>query len=420
MNQTARPPMTAGAVARSLLLPLILVALALSGCTTAAPEPPTAAPTDEAATTDDATTDDATTDEDDATTDEDDATTDEDDATTEEDEAATTDDATTDEDDAATDADDTATGEQRNEAGGFAFTVPEGWQVVTNEGIPGIMGIAALAPEDVNIESLDNPDELILITSGSEEMVGSTLETDTPIEDLTLEELLFANFPDTEEIDISDIEEFEIDGNEAIIATVSGDDPDLGDTQGNIVLSRLGEDRLLQVFGAAAADEWERETFDEVLDSLSFFAPAEAEDSSTEQPALPEGVPTPEGLPTPVAPTPEAEDGEVPDDGEPTSDAESIFPIPDEAENVTDLTSDPATPQINYQTSLSLEEVMEFYREELGNVGAIERDILTVVSDDTFSMVFDGWPAADGLAVVVQGTALGPDQLNVNVRIEEV
>jgi hypothetical protein len=67
-----------------------------------------------------------------------------------------------------------------------------------------------------------------------------------------------------------------------------------------------------------------------------------------------------------------------------------------------------------------MEEVMSFYREELGSVGAVERDILTVVSDNTFSMVFDGWPEADGLAVVVQGTSLGPDQFNVNVRIEEV
>jgi hypothetical protein len=63
---------------------------------------------------------------------------------------------------------------------------------------------------------------------------------------------------------------------------------------------------------------------------------------------------------------------------------------------------------------------MDFYREELGSVGAIERDVVTVISDDTFSMVFDGWPAADGLAVVVQGTVLGPDELNINVRVEEV
>jgi hypothetical protein len=396
--------------------------LALSGCTAAAPEPPTAAPTEEAEPTEEATpTDEAEpTDEADEAEPTDEA--DEAEPTDEADEAEPTDEAATDGEDTTTEDEEIVTGDQRNEAGGFAFTVPEGWQVVTNEGIPGIMGIAAIAPEDVNIESLDNPDELILITSGSEEMVGSTLETDTPIAELTLEEILAANFPTTEEDDIaiSDTEEIEIDGNEAIIATVSGEDPDLGDTEGNIVIARIGEDRLLQVFGAAAADEWEFATFEEVLDSLSFFEPAEPEDTDTEQPALPEGVPTPEGLPTPVAPTPEAEDGEVPDDGEPTSDAGSIFPIPDEAENVTDLSNDPAAPQINYQTSLSIEEVMEFYREELGTVGAIERDILTVISDDTFSMVFDGWPEADGLAVVVQGTALGPDQVNVNVRIEEV
>jgi hypothetical protein len=429
MNQTARPPMIAGVVARSLLLPLILVVLALSGCTTAAPEtPPTATPTeettptpaddDEATPTDEATSTPADDDDEATPTDEATATPADDDEATPTDEAAVTDDTEPTETVTATLEADT-TGEQRNEAGGFAFTVPEGWQVVTNEGIPGIMGIAAMSPEDANLENLDNPDELILITSGSEEMVGSTLETDTPIEEMTLEELLLANFPDTDEVDVTDIEDIEIDGNEAIQANVSGEDPDLGDTRGSIVIARIGEDRLLQVFGAAAADEWERDAFQTVLDSLSFFAPAEPEDTSTEQPALPEGVPTPEGLPTPVAPTPDT-GGEIPDDGEATSDAESIFPIPPEAENITDLTTDPATPQINFQTSLSIEEVMDFYREELGSVGAVERDVVTVISDDTFSMVFDGWPAADGLAVVVQGTVLGPDELNINVRVEEV
>ncbi len=42
-----------------------------------------------------------------------------------------------------------------------------------------------------------------------------------------------------------------------------------------------------------------------------------------------------------------------------------------------------------------------------------------MVTDTTFSMVFDGW-ADDGRAVVVQGVELAPGQLNLNIRLEAV
>lgn len=72
---------------------------------------------------------------------------------------------------------------------------------------------------------------------------------------------------------------------------------------------------------------------------------------------------------------------------------------------------------VNYQTNLSLDEVMEFYRGVYGDMGYTERQLLTVVSEGVFSMVFDGDPS--GQAVVIQGVDLGDGTMNVNLRLED-
>jgi len=89
------------------------------------------------------------------------------------------------------------------------------------------------------------------------------------------------------------------------------------------------------------------------------------------------------------------------------------FPLPSDVQNLMDL-GDGA---INYQTSMSLTEVVEFYRAEFSKAGYVERPILTVINDDTFSIVWDGHP--NGQAIVVQGVDLGNGTTNVNVRLEE-
>jgi hypothetical protein len=100
------------------------------------------------------------------------------------------------------------------------------------------------------------------------------------------------------------------------------------------------------------------------------------------------------------------------DDFDFSFDGDSEFPIPDDANNVVSVSG-----TVNYQTSLGLEEVMEFYRDIYGKQGYTERGLLTVVSDTTFSMVFDGDPS--GQAVVIQGVDLGDGSMNVNIRLED-
>lgn len=93
--------------------------------------------------------------------------------------------------------------------------------------------------------------------------------------------------------------------------------------------------------------------------------------------------------------------------------SDSEFPLPDDSMNVLNVAE-----TVNYQTKLSLEEVMAFYRDVYGKQGFTEREILTNVEGGTFSFVFDGHPS--GKAIVIQGVDLGDGTVNVNIRYEDV
>lgn len=92
---------------------------------------------------------------------------------------------------------------------------------------------------------------------------------------------------------------------------------------------------------------------------------------------------------------------------------DSEFPMPDDATNVVSVAG-----TVNYQTKLSLEEVMAFYRDTYGKQGFTERELLTTVSDGVFSFVFDG--DESGQAIVIQGVDLGDGTVNVNISLQDV
>jgi hypothetical protein len=116
----------------------------------------------------------------------------------------------------------------------------------------------------------------------------------------------------------------------------------------------------------------------------------------------------------PGAPQPTASPAEAPQAPVGKASYDTVFPLPD---NVQNFMGEGGEGQVNFQTSLSLDEVIEFYRQALTDKGLTERPILTVTSDTTFSMVFDGWP--NGQALVIQGVDLGANR-NVNIRLEDV
>ena len=91
------------------------------------------------------------------------------------------------------------------------------------------------------------------------------------------------------------------------------------------------------------------------------------------------------------------------------------FPLPENVQNFMALPQYEAG--INFQTDMSLDQVVAFYRAEFVSQGLVERELLSVVEESAFSLVFDGSP--NGMAVVIQGVALGPNQTNVNIRYED-
>ncbi|HEY5982220.1 MAG TPA: hypothetical protein VIU38_01995 [Anaerolineales bacterium] len=90
------------------------------------------------------------------------------------------------------------------------------------------------------------------------------------------------------------------------------------------------------------------------------------------------------------------------------------FPMPGSVSNLTDTGGG----SINFQTQMTVEETVSFYRDAFTKAGLTERTINTAITDTTFSLVFDG--DASGKAVVVQGVDLGNGTANVNIRYEDV
>jgi hypothetical protein len=89
------------------------------------------------------------------------------------------------------------------------------------------------------------------------------------------------------------------------------------------------------------------------------------------------------------------------------------FPMTEDAYNITEVSG-----SLIFYSKLSLEDTMQFYRDEYTARGYTERELLTVVSDGTFSMVFDGDPS--GKAVVIQSVDLGDGSRTVAIRLEDV
>lgn len=119
----------------------------------------------------------------------------------------------------------------------------------------------------------------------------------------------------------------------------------------------------------------------------------------------------------------EVQDDAVPQTGE-TQDEEdtslnevgvydAVFPLPDNIQNLINLGDD----SINFQTSLSITEAIDFYRQAFQAENISERTINTAITATTFSLVFDGHPNG---TIVIQGFDLGDGTTNINIRFEDV
>ncbi len=88
------------------------------------------------------------------------------------------------------------------------------------------------------------------------------------------------------------------------------------------------------------------------------------------------------------------------------------FPLPEDAMNLMEVGEN----TFNFQTELSIPDVVTFYRFAFPDY--TEREILTVVTDASLNLVFDGH--ASGKTIVIQGFPMGDGTVNVSIRLEAI
>lgn len=93
-------------------------------------------------------------------------------------------------------------------------------------------------------------------------------------------------------------------------------------------------------------------------------------------------------------------------------DEKTEFPLPDGAKILT-TKNGTVTAQIN----MSINDLVAFYRQEwIDGQGLKEDNLLTIINDTSFSLVFNG--SANGKKIVLQGTDFGDGSIAFSIRYE--
>jgi hypothetical protein len=264
-------------------------------------------------------------------------------------------------------------GEELNEAG-FIYTPPEGWETALNVGTPAFDGTATLFPEGTDPQE---PDVSIVLNLGSTLlfMPGEVEQEADATPDMLLDAFVNA---EGSNVTLQNRRDIQIDALEGRGADVTIESSEQGPAEGQVAIVRADEQRWFMVLGIAPPGEWTPEPFDKVLETIRFFettGPHMAEAETTE---------------------------------------DTIFPMPDSASGVLVFNQGQS---VNFQATMSIDEAMAFYREQFTQAGATERTALSIKTDNSFSLTFDGWPQASGKQVYVQGIVLDALQININVRL---
>jgi hypothetical protein len=267
--------------------------------------------------------------------------------------------------------------EVRVEEGGFAFQPPAGYEVSVDYVIAELA--AADAPEtQINL-------------FGSPLMEGMSLDV--------MYESFTSEMGSDETVTLGEREDISVNELNGFSVTMAGDEEGVA-MKGKLIA--VGNDTQA-VFVLAVAEEsnWDNtvaEQIDAMVNTLSLFEIVTPDDATEETDGA--EVDTVEETEEEVSPS------EV--------NIDTVFPVLDDATNPM---GEGGESELIYQTSSSIEEAAEFYRAELTAQGLTEREIVTVIDESVFSLVFDG--SENGKAVVIQGVDLG-DMVNITVRFEEI
>jgi len=89
------------------------------------------------------------------------------------------------------------------------------------------------------------------------------------------------------------------------------------------------------------------------------------------------------------------------------------FPIPGKAKVIQ------SNPNLVMATvDMPIKEIVAYYRDELGKKGLTEYELLTAITDSTFSLVFRSTSNEDEL--IIQGTDIGNNSVAFSLRYEDV
>jgi len=94
------------------------------------------------------------------------------------------------------------------------------------------------------------------------------------------------------------------------------------------------------------------------------------------------------------------------------------FPLPD---NVQNLTKTLKSDMINFQTTLTLEDIARFYRSAFAEQGLSERELFANLSSEYITLIFEGLPNDRIILVSAIDLAysMNQDLRNVNIKTEE-
>jgi hypothetical protein len=115
---------------------------------------------------------------------------------------------------------------------------------------------------------------------------------------------------------------------------------------------------------------------------------------------------------------PQTDSGEIPTvppvttdgDGGVTVGGESEFPVPSDATNVVT-----ATGTLAFQTKMSTDDVLKFYRDEFAKQGYEEDPSMAITFGKTFTLAFTGHPS--GKVIYVVGADAGDGSLYVTITL---
>ncbi len=259
--------------------------------------------------------------------------------------------------------------------GGFALTLPDGWQVIQNEGAPILGGGITIAPSgsDPKLPATS----IIVHLADQPALVRSTLPA-SPTVQAVLDAMLagYRSNSQTALRDIRPLPPQALLGTDAHAFEVLETFPDGREQRIRTLAAQLPDTRWLMVYAAAPAATWDAEVLAEVLDSLHL--------------ATPEPAATP------------------------------LYPLPPDAREVTQ-----AGAQVSFVSEMPPPILATFLREAFTRAGAREDSQAALVTADSLVLRFTQWrgssqPVLIFASILPETTPIGtPGQTIVTIQLEQ-